>query len=228
MALTDERLRYVRTVLRLRPGDRLELFDGKGRLALATVESADRRAVVLAVEAPEAAPDNEASVPLTLLFGVPKGDGAGRIIRAGTELGVGAFVPVLTARTVPKGSDRQQKRWQRIAAEAARQCGRAVIPAVAEPTHLARALAALPTGVTLRLVPWEDETTVRFVDCLPAEPPGAAALLIGPEGGLTAEEVAQARAAGFVSVSLGPRILRATTASIAACALLLHRLGDLG
>ena len=232
LELGGERAHYLRTVLRLQVADALELFDGAGRRARAVVEVAERRRVVLSVGEAGPAPTVEAAVALTLLFGLPRGDGADRIVRAATELGVAALVPVLTARTVARPpadrKERRRERWRRIATEAARQCGRSRTPTVEPPRPLVEALAALPEAATLRLLPWEGEPTAVLTDLLPQEPPAAATVLVGPEGGWTDAEVAAARAAGFATWTLGPRILRTPTAAVVATALVLHRLGELG
>lgn len=228
LLLGGERLHYLRAVLRLSPGDELELFDGEGRRAAARVTRLTRREAVLTVEAPRPGLAAEPATLLTLLFGVPRGDGADEVVRAGTEVGVAAFLPLQTARTVARPPASRRERWARIAAQAARQCGRSRTPEVAVPTSLADALAGLPPEVALRLVAWEDEPARPLGATVPAARPGAVALLVGPEGGLEAAEVAAARAAGFETVTLGPRLLRARTAAVVAPALLLHRLGDLG
>ena len=177
--------------------------------------------------APEAAPPTESPLSLSLLFAVPKGDAPDRIIRACTELGVAHFVPVVTTRTVAHPKSRRSQRWTRIAQEAARQSLRYVVPSVAPTQPLEDALAALPPSTDLRLVPWVPENSAPLAGSLPA---GAAdaALLIGPEGGLSADEAELAREHGFRTVSLGPRVLRSPTAAVAASTLLLHHLGDVG
>ncbi len=227
LTLDGPRLHYVCRVLRLGGGDELELFDGAGRRARARLEGVSRRQARLTVEAPEPARPVEAATRLELLFGVPRGDGGDRIVRAGTELGVAAFSPVLVARSVARPPAKRRERWARIAREAARQCGRATVPAVADPRPLADALAALPDEASLRLVAWEEERS-GTVGAGVGGPRAAAALLGGPVGGVPADEVDAAATAGFAPVTLGPRVLRAPTAAVVASALVLHRLGDLG
>lgn len=214
-------------VLRLAPGDSLELFDGAGRRADATVTALAGGDARVEVAAPEAAPPRESPLSLSLLFAVPKGDASDRIIRACTELGVVRLVPVVTERTVAHPKSRRSQRWTRIAQEAARQSLRYVVPGVAPTQPLAEALAALPDSTDLRLAPWVPERSTPLSATLPARATDAA-LLIGPEGGLTEGEAKLARDHGFRTVSLGPRVLRSPTAAIAATTALLHRLGDVG
>jgi len=215
------------TVLRLAPGDALELFDGAGRRADATVTSLAGADARVEVAAPQTAPLRESPLSLTLLFAVPKGDASDRIIRACTELGVVRFVPVITERTVAHPKPRRSQRWTRIAQQAARQSLRYVVPDVASTQPLQDALVGLPRSTDLRLVPWVPENSAPLAAGVP-DHAAEAALLIGPEGGLTRDEAQRAREHGFRTVSLGPRILRSPTAALAASTLLLHRLGDVG
>ena len=214
-------------VLRLAPGDSLELFDGAGRRADATVTALAGADARVEVATPEAAPPRESPLSLSLLFAVPKGDASDRIIRACTELGVAHFIPVVSERTVAHPKPRRSLRWTRIAQEAARQSLRYIVPSVAPTQPLEEALDALPRSTDLRLVPWVPESSAPLAESLPAAAADAA-LLIGPEGGLTADEAQLARDHGFRTVSLGPRVLRSPTAAIAASTLLLHHLGDVG
>ena len=180
-------------------------------------------ALTLELSEPRPAPR---APPLTLLQGLPKGDKLELVLQKGTELGVAAFFPVVTARAVsrPKDAEAKAQRWRKIVSEAARQCGRADVPEVAAPGPLADAVAALPKDTRL-LVLDEEERALRLSDALTDAP---LALVVGPEGGLSREEVAQLKAAGGVSVTLGPRVLRTETAALAALAVLLHRMGELG
>ena len=214
-------------VLRLAPGDSLELFDGAGRRADATVTTLVGGEALVEAAAPEAAPLREPPLSLSLLFAVPKGDASDRIIRACTELGVVRFVPVVTERTVAHPKPSRSQRWTRIAQEAARQSLRYVVPTVDPTQPLGQALADLPPSTGLRLVPWVPERSAPLAGSLPSAAADAA-LLIGPEGGLTADEAELAREHGFRTVGLGPRVLRSPTAAIAASTVLLHQLGDVG
>jgi 16S rRNA (uracil1498-N3)-methyltransferase len=129
--------------------------------------------------------------------------------------------------------DAKRARWRRLLEEATEQCGRTRVPQLAEPSVLPRALADLPPA-TLALIPWEGEHTRSLRAAIQAHaqavtpPPSEAHLFIGPEGGFAADEIALASRHGAVAVTLGPRILRAETAALAATALLLEACGALG
>jgi 16S rRNA (uracil1498-N3)-methyltransferase len=225
----DETRHLVR-VLRLGPGDLVTAADGRGRaweVRLLTVGDTATGAIVgaasLAAESPLA---------ISLLQGVPKGDRMEAIVRATTELGVARILPVLTERTVvrldaPRWRDRA-RRWQRVAREATKQCGRAVVPAVEAPRPLPDWIES-DEPADVRLCLREDEGTPlrRVLEGVEGRP-RSASVIVGPEGGLAPEEVARARAAGYVSVTLGHRVLRTETAGPAIVALLQYSLGDLG
>lgn len=222
--LAPEEWHYLRNVLRLPAGAPLEIFDGEGGVHEASLPPAGEELLLgprRQVEAPRAV--------VWLAFAPPRGDRADLLVEKAVELGVARLVPFEAARSTvrldrERGASRAE-RWRRIAAEAARQCGRAEVPAVDEPMPLAAALALGPPGLR-RLLFYEGggEPLASLLD--PAAPGHVA--LVGPEGGFTSEEVGAAAAAGARVGSLGPRILRAETAGIAAVALLQHRLGDLG
>lgn len=218
--LTPEAAHYLRDVLRLGPGARLELFDGAGSAWAAEVEAGFESLRV------EARREARPTLALWLVVALAKGEKMDWVVQKATELGATALCPFSAERSVVR-LDRERGgaravRWRRIAAEAARQSGRADVPAVAEPASLADALASVPAGFA------------RFVFHPGGEPlgdgpavPGVAAV-VGPEGGLTAAEVEACEAAGARRVSLGPRVLRAETAALVAAALLQARFGDLG
>lgn len=225
LSLPAEVAHHLTTVLRLAPGSRLQLGDGQGRWAEAELLTAQRhqarvRLVRLGYQA-------ETALPLVLLQALPAGDKFDWIVQKNTELGVGAFVPLISERCQAAAraqGERKRQRWQRIAEEAARQSGRAHVPIVGEPCLLAEALSGCDAA--LRLVPWE-ESDLPLAAALPVAAPASMAVLIGPEGGLSAADLALASAAGFIPVALGPRILRTETAGMALAAILQFRYGDL-
>lgn len=221
--------RHLARVLRLGPGDLVLATDGLGREYTVRIDALGAAATGTVLAA--APRPTESPIAVTLVQGVPKGDKMEAIIRAATELGVTRIVPALTARTVVRlEEDRRRervRRWQRVAREAAKQCGRAAVPEVTEPVPLSRALEDA-RHVALRICLWEAARCplgeiLRGV----AGMPGAVALAVGPEGGLSASEVAQAEGAGWAIAGLGPRILRVETASMTAVALIGATFGDL-
>jgi 16S rRNA (uracil1498-N3)-methyltransferase len=211
-------VRHLRT-LRLGPGDRVRIFDGAGREHEVTLESVGAREAVGRIVSTSAVA-RESPLELVLVPALVKHDRMDVIVEKATELGVTRIAPVVTRYSVARGS--HLERWRRIAVAAAKQCGRSRMPAVDDPADLADALGAAWPG--LRLIAWEDGGALPVRE-LPAEA-GAVTIVVGPEGGFHASEVAAARAAGFTTITLGRRILRAETASIVAAALCQHRWGD--
>jgi 16S rRNA (uracil1498-N3)-methyltransferase len=232
--------RHLSRVLRLRSGDTVLAADGTGREYTVRLETVGEQATgtVLGV----AARASESPVQITLVQSVPKGDKMEAIVRASTELGVAHVVPVLTTRTVVtleagRWRDRA-RRWQQVASEAAKQCGRAVIPTVSAPRPLPDVLAR-DEPADLQLCLWEGAATTAgpgagpgrtLAASLPPSLPAGARirLLVGPEGGMSREEVESVQARGWTIVGVGPRILRTETAGPAIIAVLQARFGDLG
>jgi 16S rRNA (uracil1498-N3)-methyltransferase len=173
----------------------------------------------------------EPPVRVTLFQGLAKGDKLEAVIQHGTEVGITEFVPVATSRSVvklePKKAADRVERWQRIAREAAEQSRRGAVPRVAPVVSWKEAVAGCGQ-FDLAVVPWE-EGGEPLREAL-ASRPGArtVAVFIGPEGGLSPEEVELARKQGARAVTLGPRILRTETAGLAAAVAILYALGDLG
>lgn len=235
VALEGDGHHHLTRVLRARVGDQVELFDGAGLRATATLVSIDARAARATLdEAPSQGVVADA-VRAVWLQGVPKGDKLDDIVRQATELGVARVLPVFTRRSVPQArggrSDGRRARLQRIAEEASRQCGRADVPEVDEAVSLGDALRALAgdagPGVKLVACPHTGGALGAALGDGEAVRARGVAVLVGPEGGLDAEEVAAARAAGFVAVSLGPRVLRTETVAPALLAVLSALCGDL-
>ncbi|HTB59558.1 MAG TPA: 16S rRNA (uracil(1498)-N(3))-methyltransferase [Polyangia bacterium] len=229
LTLTGPEHRHVGRVLRARPGDALTLFDGAGGEVEATVVRVERTETELALGARRAVAGP--AVSLTLICAVPRGPRMDLLVQKTSELGVARIVPVVTERSVARpdaeGADGKRARWEKIAREAARQCGRADLPIVDPPVALEVALAA-PGLPARRLALFEGEKARSLRAALAATEPAATALLVGPEGGFAAAELAVARAAGFEAVGLGERILRVETAAIVAVALVASAYGMLG
>jgi len=219
---------HLARVLRAKPGDAITLFDGAGAEIGARVVRVGRGETELAPDPSPGAGGAGGETPLVLLTAVPRGSRMDFLVQKCCELGVARIVPVITARSVVRPEAGRRARWEKIAREAARQCGRADVPAVAAPLPLADALAApdLPAR-RLMLSPDPDDAGRPLRARLP-DPAAPTALLVGPEGGLAAPEIAAARDAGFEPVSLGPRILRVETAAMIAVALAAEAFGALG
>jgi len=208
---------HLLRVLRLGPGDHFLALDGTGleyRAKILHVGQGSLEAVVQEHRQRRTEP----RLRLTLGQGLPKGDKMEQVIRKGTELGLAGFQPLLTERcvAVPPGERQAARlaRWQKIAAEAASQSGRAAVPPVAAPRSWTETVATFGE-FDLVLLPWEGEETTSLKQALLArERPESVLALIGPEGGLTQSEVVTARTAGAIAVTLGPRILRTETAGL--------------
>jgi 16S rRNA (uracil1498-N3)-methyltransferase len=221
--------RHLARVLRLRPGDTVVATDGAGQDYTVRLESLGEAAVGTVL----AAASGAGASPLAILLvqGVPKGDKMETIVRAATELGVASVQPALCERTIVRLETsrwrERARRWQRVAREAAKQSGRAVIPEIELPRPLTEWLGR-PARTDLALCLWEGGGAPLGPVLAAATGPRSACVLVGPEGGLAREEVEAARVAGFTVVSLGPRILRTETAGPAVVAVLQSRFGDLG
>ncbi len=227
----EQETRHLSRVLRLRPGDSVQVVDGRGTEFTVRLESIESRAADGTILT-RSSSTTESPLGVTLAQGIPKGDKMEWIVRTVTELGVARVVPLVTERTIVRlepGRWRDRaRRWQRVAKEAAKQCGRAVIPTVDPPRPLQEFADAAPAA-DLRLCLWEGERRDLSEILDAARRPVAAALLVvGPEGGLAAREVETLVARGFTSAGLGPRILRTETAGPVGVALLQSRFGDLG
>jgi 16S rRNA (uracil1498-N3)-methyltransferase len=229
--ITGDLFRHMAKVLRLKPGTRVLLADGSGTEFAGVIDSVGREDLVVTIEESRVVAPAAAVPRITLFQGLPKGDKLEFILQKTTELGVAEVVPFATARSVSrirKGEETDKVvRWQRIAQEAARQSGRSSVPQVSLEGSLAEVVNA--SGHEVKFLLWEGEKVNRLKDTLGGLPkPETIALIVGPEGGLTAEEAATATAGGFIPVSLGPRIVRTETAGLVMMAILQFYWGDIG
>ena len=227
LPLPEHWAHHAREVLRLRAGAAVRVFDGAGAEFDATLETVTRREVVARLRGQVAARP-ESPLHVTVALSPLKGDLMELAIQKCTELGVAAVRPVITVRTdaaarpALKGS--RQERWDKVASGAAAQCGRAVVPDVAPTVPLAELLRSPFAG--RKVVLWEAPGQRPLRELPPRN--GELLVLIGPAGGWESAEMDEIRAAGFEPASLGPRILRAETAAMAAVAAVQSLWGDLG
>lgn len=229
ISLSPEESAHAARVLRLKPGAEIELIDGVGGKWRGALVDVQKDAV--AAELKNALDNREPSVEITLFQGLPKFEKLDLIVQKATELGVRRVAPVTMERSVArlnrKDAEKRRERLQRIALEAAKQCGRARVPDICAPLSWAEALALLNES-ELRLMPWEEEHSLKLKNVYDqSHSPASIALLIGPEGGISAREADEAKECGAQPVSLGPRILRAETAAISALTLAMGLWGDL-
>ena len=222
--LPPEEEAHALRVLRMQTGDDCQALLEGNVFAAQIAQTAPRVVLTLG----EALPSPEPSVRVTLYQGIPKGEKMDYIAQKCTEAGVFRIVPVNFSRCVARweGKDaaKKQARFQRIAAEAAKQSGRAVTPEIALPISL-RQLCEELRQYDAALVPWEEERGQGIRAKWRGE--RNVALVIGPEGGIAPEEVSRLQAAGAVPVTLGPRIFRTETAGLAALISLLTLSGDM-
>jgi len=229
LTITREQQHYLNRVLRLQAGDRFIAMDGRGHWWSAVLEV--RETGLFASIAEEIAANRELPVEVTLMAALPKGNGFDEVVRQAAELGVASIVPVTSDRTLLKPSSQKVDRWKRIAAEAAEQSERQIVPTILEPVSFDVAIE--DCGQKYRFICVARGENRHLWDCLVSlEPPEsplisgeqereglAIVIAVGPEGGWTDKEVERAIELGFEAVSLGSRILRAVTAPIVALSL---------
>ena len=224
LELPEAAARHVAQVLRMRAGEALVLFDGRGGEYAATIEAVERRAVRVRTGAHQAI-ERESKLAITLAQCVSKGERMDYTIQKAVELGVSAIVPLLSARSVVRiDAERWEKKlehWRGVIVAACEQSGRTRLPELTPVQALDRWLPAAPGAARLVLAP-EGGASLK---ALPAA--GGAVLMAGPEGGLSEPEIALAERHGFARLGLGPRVLRTETAGVAAIAALQALWGDL-
>lgn len=236
LSLTGDDFHHIRDVLRMKPGDQLVVCDSARRDLTCRIDCYLPDRVVLIITAVQ---ENQTEPPYQAILyqGLAKGEKMETIIQKAVELGAVRIVPVACQRSVVRLNARDQEkklvRWNRIAAEAAKQCGRGRIPAVSEPLTFSQAVIEAAQA-DISLIPWENERGLGLREALEITVPSnvvpgtdpSISLLIGPEGGFAPEEIDAAVAAGIRPVSLGRRILRTETAGTVVLAMLVYRFND--
>src|SRR5262249_36010086 len=220
---------HLRRVLRLRAGAVVEATDGTGRLYTVRLRGLEADGAWGTIEG-RTEPVRESPCAITLAQGILKGDRMSWLVQKATELGVARIIPMETTRVVARpatGPAGRQARWERIAREAVKQCGRVVVPAITPPRAFAEVLREIPEQ-DVAWIFWEGGGRALADTTRETDARARLLLLVGPEGGFPPEEVAAAQAAGARLVSLGPRILRAESAGVTAVALCQFLFGDLG
>lgn len=230
LELSKEQAHYALTVLRLKDGHQIEVFDGKGNYASATIQHTSRRSANVLLEQVQQA-DNESPLHSVLLQGISKGDRMDYSIQKAVELGVSAIQPLFTERVDVKLDDnkleKRREQWQSIVINACEQSGRAFVPEVLPLMSLTTYLEAMnPQSIFQGIVcdPYATHTLANLTQPHLDRP---VHILVGPEGGLSEEEVTMAVQHGFSAVRLGPRILRTETAGPALLAIAQSLWGDM-
>jgi 16S rRNA (uracil1498-N3)-methyltransferase len=225
VALGTDEARHLRDVLRLKAGEEVYVFDGRGREFRCSVVNTSRDAAELRIEAEVEPAKPESQLQLNLCVALLKGEKFDLVVQKATELGVSKVTPLITRYAdihLRDESDATKRvsRWQRIALEAAKQSGRALLPKISAPVAF-EMLAVEGLGVMF------SERGGEALASLIEHAPTAVTALVGSEGGWSDEEIESARARNFHVITLGGRILRAETAAITVTALLQHIFGDL-
>lgn len=234
VTLATDEARHLREVLRLKAGDEVYVFDGEGKEFHCRVEESRRDSARLEVIGEVAPTRSESPLQLALAIALLKGEKFDLVVQKSTELGVARIVPVVTKLADIRLRDdtdaaKRVARWQRIALEAAKQSGRAVVPEVTNPVGFESLLQSAGSdnrSSCLMFSERDGESLAEVGKKIPSDLSSLIAL-VGSEGGWTNEEIDAARTAGWSVVTLGGRTLRAETAAIAVAILLQHFYGDL-
>lgn len=222
--LTGEKAHYLSMVLRCKIHDALIVTDSSGKTYSAEISSITRKETTLEIKAP-IDHNNESPLDIILAQGLLKGEKMDLVIQKATELGAKEIRPMITERSQIRET-RKLQRWQKIAGEASRQCGRNLIPLIHEPEAFETVIAS--EGFHQGIICWEKEGAPFSAALEPFTGEKRLVLCIGPEGGFSENEIRTAEDRGLTVASLGKRILRAETAAIAALAILQYSIGDIG
>ncbi len=227
--LGEDNWKYLKKVMRLEPGDRINVFDGFGREFEATIKEFSAKTVT--VELGNIVPVSSREIGITLAQAIPKAKKMDTIVKSVAELGADMIIPFHAARSVSHIADdknvSKQARWQKIALEAARSSHSAYMTDVSNILSFNDILAR-PSEKSLNLIFWEEESQKTIKDVLTNAAYDAFKnffIVIGPEGGFAKDEVAEAKASGFISVSLGRQILKVETAAAAIISIIQYERG---
>ena len=226
VVLDREETHHLSRVLRLAAGARVAVCDGQGRVAIALVQDLESDGAVLRLEE-EAPIQAESPLDVALCLGLAKGESVEKVVWQATEIGVNRLIPFVSSyseKVSPERAARRYVRWQRQARESLKSCQRLYLPEILPIQDFP---AVLQGSEEMKLLCYEDNRGGGMASYLSRPRPAGVRVLIGPEGGFTTEEVDQAREAGFLVVSLGPRRLRVETAALTVVALLQFAWGDL-
>lgn len=228
--ISGEDVNHIKNVLRLKVGDNIIVSNGKyGEYEVKIIDIC--RDVIEGQIVQKIENNSEPSVDITLFQGIPKGEKMELIIQKAVEIGVKKIIPVITERVIvkldKKSAEKKAERWQKISEQAAKQCGRNVIPEVEQPISYNQAIKLLESyDLVLVLYEKEKDKTLKEILSVLSNKPRSIAVLIGPEGGFSEKEVELV--SRFIIISLGPRILRTETAGLVAVSIILYQSGDLG
>lgn len=224
--------RHIKNVLRLKPGEEIGLFDGRGMEYIARIESFHSSGIQVRVLVRRPS-QTESCVDITIAQALLKERKMDGLVRQLTELGTRRWIPFYAQRSIPKPDRRRAAarvaRWEKISREALKQCRRGRVMEIQSPVTLQEVLIEARAS-DLKIVFWENEACALDAANLPSRGKAIQRIfaVLGPEGGFSEQEIEAARDDGFITAGLGPRILRAETAAVAAATLLQFLYGDLG
>lgn len=225
LPLTQEACKHLLTVLRLKDGHPIILFNGDGNEYSATLQIESKRHATALIEA-QLSISVESPLPIHLGQGISKGERMDFVLQKSVELGVSEITPLITERCPIKLNaerwDKKQQHWHKVITSACEQCGRNVIPTLHKAMSLHEWLAQSTNQLRITLHPQAEK---RMQDIKPDQ--HGFRLLIGPEGGLSDNEIYQSSESGFATALLGPRVLRTETAALTAITVLQSHFGDL-
>ncbi len=223
-------VKHIRKVLRLKTGDEIVVFDGSGKEYEGTIVEEGPTSILVKIQ--NSFPSKkEPRLEITLAQSLLKGEKMDHLIQKATELGVKEIIPFFSSRSVPllDRSKRSERvgRWERIAIEASKQCGRGFIPKIDRLRDYSGMLS-LASRESLRLILYEREGR-RLKEVLrESKDKKRIFFIVGPEGGLSQQEIEESEGMGFVPVCMGERILKAETASLCLLSILQYEWGDIG
>jgi len=230
LRIEGDEVRHIRRVLRLKAGDEILVFDGSAKEYEGKIVEEGSSSVVVRIQNISSS-KRESTLEITLAQSLLKGEKMDYLIQKATELGVKEIIPFFSSRSVPllEKSKRLERcyRWERIAVEASKQCGRGLIPKIGLLQDYSEMLQNIPPDF-LRFILWE-KGGAKLKEVLEGlKEKIKIFFIVGPEGGLSQEEVELAKERGFIPITLGKRILRSETASLSLLGILQYEWGDMG
>lgn len=229
LKIEGSEMRHIRRVLRLKTGDEIMVFDGSGKEYECTIVEERPSAVVIRIQNISSS-ERESPLDITLAQSLLKGEKMDYLIQKATELGVKEIIPFFSSRSIPllersKILERSH-RWERIAVEASKQCGRGIIPRIEILRNYSEMLS-IASQDALHLILLEKEGKKLKEILKASNEKKKLFFIVGPEGGFSQEEVEHAKRMGFIPITLGGRILRSETASLCLLSILQYEWGDI-
>jgi 16S rRNA (uracil1498-N3)-methyltransferase len=230
LKMEGDEVKHIRKVLRLKAGDEITVFDGLGKEFEGTIVEEGLSSVGIKIQNVYSS-RRDSPLEVTLAQSLLKGEKMDYLIQKATELGVREIIPFSSSRSIPllekSGRLKRHHRWERIAIEASKQCGRGVVPKIESLQDFSHMLQTAPSNI-LRLIFWEREG-IKLKEILErSKEMMKIFFIIGPEGGFSQGEVDEAKRSEFIPVTMGRRILRAETASLCFLGVLQYEHGDIG